>query len=164
MKLLVGLDWYQEAKDNPKSYIVNYDRLNRELGKAVEKYSPEHLFWPSSPCGGPGTQFNDGWHDDSQGDMHYWDVWFAGKDFSGYYDVKPRFCSEFGFQSFSSKEIVDTFATKEDYNVFSPVMDHHQRSGNGNINIVNMIGKYFRMPVGFENFLYISQLQHGFSY
>lgn len=160
-EVIGALNWCQEAKDNPQTYLVNYDRLNRELGKAVEKYSPEHLFWPSSPCGGPGNQFNDGWHDDSLGDMHYWDVWFAGKDFSGYYDVKPRFCSEFGFQSFSSKEIVDTFATEDDYNVFSPVMDHHQRAGNGNTNIVSMIGKYFRMPVSFENFLYISQLQHG---
>lgn len=160
-EVIGGLGWYPKAKENPKAYLVNYDRLNRELGKAVAKYSPEHLFWPSSPCGGPGTQFNDGWHDDSQGDMHYWDVWFAGKDFSGYYDVVPRFCSEFGFQSYSSKEIVDTYATAEDCNPFSPVMDHHQRSHGGNVNIVNMIGKYFRMPDGFENFLYISQLQHG---
>lgn len=155
------MNWYSEAKENAKMYLVNYDRLNRELSNAAAKYSPEHIFWPSSPCGGPGSQFNDGFHDASQGDVHYWEVWFGGKDFTGYYDVVPRFCSEFGFQSYSSKEIVDTYAIEEDLNPFSPVMDHHQRSDGGNVNIVNMIGNYFRMPDGFENFLYISQLQHG---
>ena len=160
-EVIGALEWYAESNKNPKTYLLNYDRLNRELGKAVEKYSPEHVFWPSSPCGGPGTQFNDGWHDDSQGDMHYWEVWFGEKSFDGYYDVKPRFCSEFGFQSFSSKKIINSFAIEEDYNIFSPVMDFHQRCDRGNINIINMIGKYFRMPNSFDDFLYISQLQHG---
>ena len=44
--------------------------------------------------------FGDAWHDDSAGDMHFWSVWHEGRDFEHYRDVRPRFCSEFGFQSY----------------------------------------------------------------
>ena len=35
------------------------------------------------------------------GDMHFWSVWHEGRDFEHYRDVRPRFCSEFGFQSYT---------------------------------------------------------------
>ena len=159
-EVIGALNWYAPAKSNPKTYLVNYDRLNRELGKMVEACDPERIFWPSSPCGGPGN-FNDGWHDDSVGDMHYWEVWHGDKDFSAYHRVKPRFCSEFGYQSFPALETVSTYAKKEDFNVFSPVMAHHQKCNKGNSPIIGMFGKYFRMPEGFDNFLYLSQVQQA---
>ncbi len=46
--------------------------------------------------------FGDTWHDDTSGDMHFWSVWHEGRDFEHYRDVRPRFCSEFGFQSYTS--------------------------------------------------------------
>ncbi len=137
--------------------LVNYDRLNRELERAVEKYAPEFTFWPSSPCGGPGN-FEDGWHNDSCGDMHYWEVWHGSKPIEAYFDVTPRFCSEFGFQSFPSREVFDSFAQSKDANVFAPVMEHHQKCPKGNGNIIAMFEKYFRMPEGFDNYLYLSQV------
>lgn len=142
------------------TYLVNYDRLNRELGRMAAKLDPTRVFWPSSPCGGPGN-FNDGWHDDSCGDMHYWEVWHGRKDFSAYYTVKPRFCSEFGYQSFSSLETVKSYCPEEQFNIFSPIMDHHQKCYHGNAPIIGMFGKYFRMPEKFEHFLYLSQVQQA---
>ncbi len=150
--------WY--GGDNRTTYLINYDRLNRELGRMAAKLDPSRIFWPSSPCGGPGN-FNDGWHDDSCGDMHYWEVWHGRKDFSAYYSVKPRFCSEFGYQSFSSLETVKSYCPEDQLNVFSPVMDHHQKCNHGNAPIIGMFGKYFRMPETFEHFLYLSQVQQA---
>ncbi len=150
--------WY--GADKRTTYLINYDRLNRELLHMVERCDPERMFWPSSPCGGP-NNFNDGWHDDSCGDMHYWEVWHGGKDFNAYYEVKPRFCSEFGFQSFPSLETVKTFCPEDQFNVFSPVMDHHQKCYKGNASIIGMFGKYFRMPESFADFLYLSQVQQA---
>ncbi len=150
--------WY--GADKRTLYLINYDRLNRELGKMVQKLDPARVFWPSSPCGGP-NNFNDGWHDDSCGDMHYWEVWHGAKDFNAYYSVKPRFCSEFGYQSFPSLETVSTYCPPAEYNVFSPAMDHHQKCHSGNAPIIGMFGKYFRMPDSFENFLYLSQTQQA---
>ena len=150
--------WYGEDKRLVNT--IHYDRLNRELARMVETFDPDRLFWPSSPCGGP-NNFNDGWHDDSCGDMHYWEVWHGGREFSAYYSVKPRFCSEFGYQSFPSFETVKRFCPPEQFNVFSPVMDHHQKCVRGNAPIIGMFGKYFRMPESFENFLYLSQVQQA---
>ena len=116
--------WYDQ--DKCQTYLVNYDRLNRELKRKVAELDPDRMFWPSSPCGGP-NNFNDGWHDDSCGDMHYWEVWHGSRDFSAYYTVRPRFCSEFGYQSFPSLETVEKFCPPDQRNVFSPVMDHHQK-------------------------------------
>ncbi len=150
--------WY--GKDKRLVNTIHYDRLNRELARMVATLDPERMFWPSSPCGGPNS-FNDGWHDDSCGDMHYWEVWHGGREFSAYYSVKPRFCSEFGYQSFPSLETVKRFCPPEQFNVFSPVMDHHQKCVRGNAPIIGMFGKYFRMPESFENFLYLSQVQQA---
>lgn len=150
--------WYD--KERVSTYLVNYDRLNRELWRRVEALDPERMFWPSSPCGGP-NNFNDGWHDDSCGDMHYWEVWHGAKDFSAYYSVRPRFCSEFGYQSFPSFETVASFCPPDQFNVFSPVMDHHQKCVRGNAPIIGMFGKYFRMPESFGDFLYLSQVQQA---
>jgi len=158
-EVIGALRWYNKEDTYP-TYLINYDRLNRELGKMVELCDPERVFWPSSPCGGP-NDFGDGWHNDAKGDMHYWEVWHGAKDFSAYYNVKPRFCSEFGYQSFPNLETVKTYATEEDFNVFSPVMAHHQKCHKGNAPIIGMFGKYFRMPEGFANFLYLSQLQQA---
>lgn len=155
-----ALNWYPAAVEKPELYRENYQRLNRVIGKAVIAEDPSRVFWPSSPCAGP-DDFSDNWHNDFCGDMHYWEVWHGGKDFSSYYNVRPRFCSEFGFQSYPSLETVAEFAPEEEWNVFSPLMDHHQKSPVGNGAIIGMFSKYFRMPDSFEHFLYVSQLQQA---
>ena len=157
-----ALNWYEESRKNRDRYLANYDRLSRVREETAEKFSPEHTFWPSSPCAGPGS-FADNWTDDSAGDMHYWQVWHSSKPIESYFDVIPRFCSEFGFQSFPSREIFDTFALPEDCNVFSSVMESHQKCAKGNVNIISMFAQYFKMPDGFDNFLYLSQVQQAFA-
>ncbi len=145
---------------NRTAWIVNYDRLNRELERMARKHDPSRVFWPSSPCGGPGN-FSDGWHNDSEGDMHYWEVWHGGKNFSAYYGIKPRFCSEFGFQSFPSLETVASYCPESEMNVFSPIMEHHQKCPTGNTPIISMFSRYFRMPESNPAFFYLSQVQQA---
>ena len=144
------------------AWLVGYDRTNQAIAHVVKACDPERTFWPSSPCAGP-DNFADNWKADADGDMHYWQVWHGGATFNEFYKVKPRFCSEFGFQSFPSLETVRTFAdeTKGDFNLFSPVMDRHQKNGAGNAKILGMFGNYFRMPKDFAQTLYLSQVQQG---
>lgn len=138
-------------------HAVNYDRLNRELAAAVRKADPTRSFWPSSPCNGPDECFG-AWHDDSKGDMHYWKVWHSGEPFESYYKVRPRFCSEFGFQSFPALNTVRRFGGG---NVSDPVMECHQKNGLGNAKIVGMFMRYFRFPKGLAQFVYLSQVQQA---
>jgi beta-mannosidase len=105
--------------------------------------------------------FGDAWHDDSSGDMHFWSVWHEGRDFEHYRDVRPRFCSEFGFQSYASMETIRSFAEPGDMNVASAVMESHQKNAGGNARIAETMFRYFRFPEGFENFVWLSQVQQG---
>jgi len=159
-EVIGAINWYETSRNNREKYLVNYDRLNRVLEDTVHHADPGRTFWPSSPCNGD-LDFGDAWHDDNKGDIHFWDVWHSGKSFSAYYDIKPRFCSEFGYQSFPSKGVVERFTEPDDLNVTSPVMEVHQKNPGGNSRIVEMFTRYFRFPVGFDQFLYLSQVQQA---
>ena len=161
-EVIGSLTWYDLSRNNRDRYLVNYDRLNRAIEKAVTESDPDRLFWPSSPCNG-GLDYGDAWHDDGAGDMHFWDVWHANKNFEHYYTVKPRFCSEFGFQSFPTMNAIRAFAEPQDWNATAPVMEFHQRDQAGNSRIIDTMARYFRMPTGFEEFIYLSQLQQAFA-
>ena len=159
-ELLGALTWFKESRDNRDRYLVNYDRLNRTIEESMRAADAAAIWWPSSPS--PGLlSFGDAWHDDRSGDMHFWSVWHEGKNFEHYRDVKPRFCSEFGFQSFPSISAIKTFADAPDMNIASPVMESHQKNAGGNARIAETMFRYFRFPMTFEDFVYVSQIQHG---
>lgn len=158
---LGALSWFPVSRKNRDRYLVDYDRLfEGTIGKAVDEADPTRIYWPSSPCGGRGD-YSDNWHDDRRGDMHYWRVWHENASFDAYYDVVPRFCSEFGYQSFPSLETIATFAPPEHWNPTAPSMEYHQRHPGGNSRIVEMMTRLFRVPQGFENFIYLSQVQQA---
>jgi beta-mannosidase len=156
-----ALSWYAESKQDRDRYIADYDRLYEGvIGKAVDECDPTRAFWPSSPSGGR-SNYSDNWHDDRRGDMHFWSVWQEGKPFQAYREVSPRFCSEFGYQSFPSLETVKSYAGEDSLSISSPIMEHHQRHPGGNARITEMMTRYFRFPRGFESFLYLSQVQQA---
>jgi beta-mannosidase len=159
-ELLGALTWFEEAVKDRDRYLVAYDRLNRAIEKQVKENAPHSNWWPSSPSPGP-MSFGDTWHDDTSGDMHFWSVWHEGRDFDHYRDVSPRFCSEFGFQSYPSMNVIRQFAEDEDLNIASPVMESHQKDKGGNARIAETMFRYFRFPNSFENFVYLSQVQQG---
>ncbi len=158
-----ALTWFEESRKNRDRYLVDYDRLNEGvIGKLVKSLDPDRKWWPSSPSAGEGD-YSDNWHDDSKGDMHYWSVWHEGKPFESYYDIIPRFCSEFGYQSFSGIQTVKSFAGKDQLNISSPDMMHHQKNERGNSIITSSLIRYFRFPENFEDFLYLSQVQQAYA-
>ena len=159
-EVIGAINWYPESKANRERYVVNYDRLNRAIQQVVELHDPSRVFWPSSPCNGA-LDYGDAWHDDSKGDMHFWDVWHSGKSFSAYQHIKPRFCSEFGYQSWPSLAEVKTFVEQPDWNVTSPTFESHQKNPRGNSIITEMFTRLFRFPASFEQMLYLSQVQQA---
>jgi beta-mannosidase len=159
-ELIGALTWFPESRADRDRYLVNYDRLNRTVEDTLMATDPAALWWPSSPSPGP-LSFGDAWHDDSAGDMHFWSVWHEGKDFDHYRDVTPRFCSEFGFQSYPSMDVIARFAAPEDWNIASPVLESHQKNKGGNARIAETMFRYFRWPTKFEDFVWLSQIQQG---
>ncbi len=160
-ELIGALNWFPESRANRDRYLAAYDRLNHTIEQAAKSADPSINWWPSSPS--PGLlSFGDAWHDDRSGDMHFWSVWHEGKNFDHYRDVNPRFCSEFGFQSYPSLHVIKEFAkSDEDLNISSQVMESHQKNTGGNARIAETMFRYFRFPKDFGNFVYVSQIQQG---
>ncbi|MGG6895717.1 beta-mannosidase [Rhizobium sp. BR 315] len=159
-ELVGALTWFEESRRDRDRYLVSYDRLNRTIEKAMKKALPDAIWWPSSPASGY-LNFGDAWHADGSGDMHYWSVWHENKSFDNYRTVRPRFCSEFGFQSYTSLPVIETYAEAKDMNIASPVMELHQKNAGGNERIAGTMFRYFRFPKDFPNFVYLSQVQQG---
>lgn len=159
-ELVGALNWFEESRNNRDRYLVAYDRLNRTIERALKKAAPSSIWWPSSPASGY-LDYGDAWHADGSGDMHYWSVWHENKSFDDYRTVRPRFCSEFGFQSYTSMPIIRTYADTKDMNIASPVIELHQKNAGGNERIAGTMFRYFRFPKDFENFVYVSQVQQA---
>lgn len=133
-------------------YIKLFEFIIPELAKELD---PQTFYWSSSPSSGGG--FNEP-RNPNEGDMHYWDVWHGLKPFTEYQKFHFRFCSEFGFQSFPSMKTIETFTKPEDRNIFSYVMEKHQKNGAANGKILNYLSENFLYPKDFDSLLYASQL------
>ena len=90
--------------------------------------------------------------------MHYWDVWHGNKPFTEYRKFHFRYLSEFGFQSFPGLKTVESFTEPEDRNIFSRVMEMHQRNRAANGKILNYLSATYLYPKDFDHLLYASQL------
>jgi beta-mannosidase len=159
-EVIGSIGWYPETKANRERYVANYTRLNSLLQTLVENEDPGRRFWPSSPSLGY-LDFSDGWHTDTRGDMHFWQVWHEAAPFERAREVNPRFASEFGFQSFPSMPLIEGFTGPEDRNPSSPVMEAHQRNPGGNARILETMTRYFRFPRDFDEMVFLSQVQQG---
>jgi len=142
------------SKDSEvRDYIIMYERI---MPKLMAEYAPQVYYWPASPSSG--GSFDDP-RDENRGDVHYWDVWHGNVPFSEYRKFYFRYLSEFGFQSFPSKKTVETFTDDEkDMNIFSYIMERHQRNGAANGKIMNYMQQTYKYPTEFSTVIYASQL------
>ena len=125
------------------------------IPEIVEKVCPEIPYICTSPitCG----HFIDP-ENENYGDSHYWTVWHGGKPFTEYRNHFFRYLSEFGFQSFPSEKSVNEFTLPEDRNIFSRVMEKHQRNAGANSKIISYLSQTYLYPTEFGTLLYASQL------
>ncbi|NCC44900.1 MAG: glycoside hydrolase family 2 protein, partial [Clostridia bacterium] len=136
-----------------KDYLIMYERLIPEI---LRQYDPDTFYWPASPSSG--GSFDEP-QDPNRGDVHYWDVWHGNKPFSDYRNYYFRYASEFGFQSFPSMKTIETISDDPaDWNIFSYVMEKHQRNAGANGKILNYLQQTFRYPSEFSTQLYASQM------
>ena len=149
----LALEW---NPPNREIAIRDYLYMCEEfIPNVMKEVAPHIFFWLSSPSSGGGFDFP---NDDSRGDMHYWGVWHSMEPIEAYRNYFPRFMSEYGLQSFPSIETIKTFAIEEDMNIFSYVMECHQKNVSCNEKIFGYISKMFKFPNSFESLIYLSQV------
>ena len=147
--------WGDFQKETP--YLrADYIRLFEEvLPKAVQEADGETFYWHSSPSSGGCFDNPD---DANRGDTHYWDVWHGQKPFTDYRKYFFRFCSEFGFQSFPCAKTVNSFTLEDDRNIFSRVMESHQKNDAANGKMLYYLSENLRYPKDLTHLLYASQV------
>ncbi len=139
-----------------KKQFYDYIRLYEYIiPKIVEQEDPQTFYWPSSPSSGGNFENSNA---ENVGDVHYWGVWHGNEAFTAYRKHHYRFLSEFGFQSFPALQTVRRFTEARDRNVYSRVMELHQRNTSANGKILNYLSQTYLYPKDFDQLLYCSQL------
>ena len=147
-----GHHWVTK-KTEVRDYVIMYEQLIPEV---LQKYDPQTFYWPASPSSGGAF---DEPNSPDRGDVHYWKVWHGNRPFSEYRKYFFRYASEFGFQSFPSKRTIETFTDDpKDMNIFSYIMEKHQRQYGANGKIMNYMQQTYLYPADFETVIYASQL------
>ena len=152
-------DHWPEVQSESKYLRADYIKMfEYVIPKAVRAADSETFFWQSSPSSGGCFDNPD---DENRGDCHYWDVWHGQKPFTDYQKHYFRFCSEFGFQSFPCLKTVESFTEEKDRNIFSRVVENHQKNPAANGKILYYLSENFRYPENFRKLLYVSQILQG---
>ena len=144
-------EWVSSLRQKA-DYIKMYEYI---LPKVLKEEDPQTFYWPASPSSG--GSFDEP-QDPNRGDVHYWDVWHGLKPFTDYRNYLFRYVSEFGFQSFPCMQTIESFTAPEDRNVFSYVMEKHQRNASANGRIVSYLSQMYLYPSSLSNLVYASQL------
>ena len=139
-----------------EDYLELFERVLREIS---EREAPDTFYWPSSPSSG-------GYFDEpnslDRGDVHDWSVWHGRRPFSDFTERYPRFCSEFGFESFPCMDTLRSFVHSErEMNPFSKVMESHQKCNSGNSTMLYYLAQTLSYPFSMEQLVHSSQFLQG---
>ncbi|GAA4064013.1 glycoside hydrolase family 2 TIM barrel-domain containing protein [Flavobacterium cheonanense] len=117
----------------------------------------ENRYWPSSPSIGWGKK-----ESLTQGDSHYWGVWWGKESFEIYKQKVGRFMSEYGFQGMPNLETLEKVIRKEDLNFTSEAFKNHQKHPTGFETINEYMARDFPIPKSLEKYNYVSQILQAY--
>ncbi|WP_396158294.1 glycosyl hydrolase 2 galactose-binding domain-containing protein [Flavobacterium sp.] len=117
----------------------------------------KNLYWPSSPSIGWGKK-----ESLTQGDSHYWGVWWGKEPFEMYKKKVGRFMSEYGFQGMPNWVTLEKVIAKEDLNFTSEAFKNHQKHPTGFETINEYMARDFPVPNSIEKYNYVSQLLQAY--
>jgi beta-mannosidase len=150
------VDWGWDRPDTQDLKAAYLEFFGTTLPGWVAAEDGATPYWPSSPSSGRPLEKAVG---SGQGDEHEWRVWHGLAPFSAYARETYRFVSEFGFESLPAAATIAAFAPNTaDWNLGSPILDHHQRCEAGNARILYYLAQQFRLPRDFGGLVYLSQV------
>ncbi|MBQ6770326.1 MAG: glycoside hydrolase family 2 protein [Bacteroidales bacterium] len=152
-----SLNWSEE---DDKAIKAGYDRLFESLlPQVVEKFDGTRPYWPSSPSKGWGRP-----ESLTQGDVHYWGVWWGELPYEVYREKVGRFNSEYGYQSYPDYSTLQKIAQDEPLSKDAEVIAAHQKHARGTRQIDDFIQRYYpdAQPKDFEEYVHLSQLSQAY--
>ncbi len=152
-----SLNWSEE---DDKAIKAGYDRLFEGiLSQAVAEFDGTRPYWPSSPSKGWGRP-----ESLTEGDVHYWGVWWGEQPYEMYREKVGRFNSEYGYQSYPDYSTLLKIAQGEALSMDAEVIAAHQKHARGTRQIDDFIKRYYPdvQPKDFEEYVYLSQLSQAY--
>jgi beta-mannosidase len=130
---------------------VFHEMIPQTLDSLLPK--EKNIYWSSSPSKGWGRK-----ESLTQGDVHYWGVWWGKEPFEIYEKKVGRFISEYGFQGMPNLGTLQKSMAQEDLNFTSEAFRNHQKHPTGFETIKEYMERDYVVPKDFEDYLYVSQL------
>ena len=152
-----SLNWSEE---DDKAIKAGYDRLFEGiLPQAVAQYDGTRPYWPSSPSKGWGRP-----ESLTEGDVHYWGVWWGEQPYEMYREKVGRFNSEYGYQSYPDYQTLLKIAQGEPLSKDAEVIAAHQKHARGTQLIDDFVKRYYPdiQPKDFEEYVHLSQLSQAY--
>lgn len=147
---------YRYSKNDSTTIWNNYQRLfEKEIPAVLDSIvsKENNRYWPSSPSIGWGKK-----ESLTQGDSHYWGVWWGMEPLETYSKKVGRFMSEYGFQGMPDLKTFETFAKTTELNLTSESVKAHQKHPTGFETIQTYMERDYKVPTSFEDYIYVSQL------
>ena len=148
---------FKYSKEDSLQVWKDYKTIFHEvIPNAIKKYATadKQIYWESSPSIGWG-------HKESltEGDSHYWGVWWGEEPFEIYNKKVPRFASEYGFQGMPTLETTKfMFSGKADLSLENPTIKAHEKHSRGWEIIQKYMERDYKVPTDFVKYNYVSQL------
>ncbi len=152
-----SLNWSEE---DDQAIKAGYDQLFETiLPEAVTLYDGTRPYWPSSPSKGWGRP-----ESLTEGDVHYWGVWWGELPYEVYREKVGRFNSEYGYQSYPDYQTLLKIAQGEELGKDAEVIAAHQKHARGTRQIDDFIKRYYPdvQPKDFEEYVHLSQLSQAY--
>ena len=165
-----SLSWSEE---DDLAMKAGYDRLFEYiLPEAIAAYDGTRPYWPSSPSKGWGRP-----ESLTQGDVHYWGVWWGEQPYEIYREKVGRFNSEYGYQGYPD---ITTLKQMDVEHELQPILEcsdsealyplieknnllaAHQKHARGTRQINDFIVRYYPQPKDFGDYVYLSQLSQAY--
>jgi beta-mannosidase len=94
----------------------------------------------------------------TDGDAHYWGVWWGLESIETYQEKIPQFMSEFGMQSMPNMETLKKVIPDSAINFNSPKFNNHQKHPTGFQTLDHYLKKYLVIPDSMDDYAYATQL------
>jgi beta-mannosidase len=136
----------------------DYKRLFQDsLKKWVDEFDGTRPYVSTSPKNGWGHAASF-----TEGDSHYWGVWWGLEDWETFENNTGRFVSEYGMQAMPNWNTIKSFTDSSDRYLYSPVIQTHQKANDGFKKLNHYLTRYFidsakLSRLSLEDYTYLSQ-------
>lgn len=142
-----------------KNYDVVFNKILPEtIGTANQLYGTHFNYISTSPKHGWGRK-----ESMTEGDSHYWGVWWGLEPIEKYNEKVPRFMSEFGMQGMPDMETLKKVIPDSAMNFNSPQFKNHQKHPTGYKTLNHYLKEYLVVPDNMEDYAYATQILQSYA-